>query len=71
MLVSNERQPYYSYKLCSTKMHVSYGNFFESLPIPKYECQAETFCYRCDKFIKNYEQNMHIGTANWGLEVVK
>ena len=52
-------------------MRVSYGKFFESLYTPKYDCQAETFCYRCDEFIKNYEQNMYTGTASWRLEVVK
>ena len=52
-------------------MRVLYVNFSESLYIPKYECQAKTFYYRCNKLIKNYERNMYTGTANWGLKVVK
>ena len=50
-------------------MRVSYANFFENLYKPKHEFQAKIFYYRCDKFIKNYEQNIYIGMANWGLEV--
>ena len=52
-------------------MPVSYGKFFESFYTPKYDCQAETFYYRCDKFIKNFEQNLYTVTASWTLEVVK